>query len=320
MSHNPPHKPTRAQHTARVLANRRLCDEHYRLTLLMPGLAPTRPGQFVEVRCTSGHGGEPTPPVTWGPGEVPALSQGELLGKETLLRRPLGLAGRRETAAGSEIDLIYRTIGTGTHWLARVGPGQALNLLGPLGNAFTIRPGQKRAALVAGGVGIPPMLYLAQALAGAGVATVAFNGARSVNLLPLTIRPGGAPADGRPARCVAEFADLGADAVVTTDDGSAGMKGFVASALDAWLNAGGALPSDTVVYSCGPEAMMKAVAKSCAALGVECQLALERYMGCGLGTCQSCAVKIRDTSPDGWSYKLCCTDGPVFDAGVVIWK
>jgi dihydroorotate dehydrogenase electron transfer subunit len=66
--------------------------------------------------------------------------------------------------------------------------------------------------------------------------------------------------------------------------------------------------------------MMKAVANSCAALGVECQLALERYMGCGLGTCQSCAVKIRDATPDGWSYKLCCTDGPVFDANVVIWK
>ncbi|MCY2931431.1 MAG: dihydroorotate dehydrogenase electron transfer subunit, partial [Planctomycetota bacterium] len=258
------------------------------------------------------------PPVTWGPGETPALSQGELLGKETLLRRPLGLAGRRETTAGSEIDLIYRTIGTGTHWLARVGQGETLNLLGPLGNAFTIRPGQKRAALVGGGVGIPPMLYLAQALADAGVGTVAFNGARSANLLPLTILPGGAPADGRPARCVAEFADRGADAVVTTDDGSAGMKGFVASALEAWLKEAGA--AQTVVYSCGPEAMMKAVAKSCAAAGVECQLALERYMGCGLGTCQSCAVKIRDDSPDGWSYKLCCTDGPVFDANVVIWR
>lgn len=320
MSHATPHNPTRAQHTARVLANRRLCDEHYRLTLLIPGLAPTEPGQFVEVRCTGGHGGEPTPPVTWAPGGSPTLTQGELLGRETLLRRPLGLAARRETPAGSEIDLIYRTIGTGTHWLSRVIAGASLNLLGPLGNAFAIRPGKGRAALVAGGVGIPPMLYLARALAGAGVRTVAFNGARSANLLPLTILPCGAPAEPRPTRCVAEFAECGADAVVTTDDGSAGMKGFVASALEAWLRGGQALPADTVVYSCGPEAMMKAVANSCAALGVECQLALERYMGCGLGTCQSCAVKIRDATPDGWSYKLCCTDGPVFDANVVIWK
>ena len=320
MAHDGTHNTKRAQHTARVLANRRLCDEHFRLTLLVPGLAPTRPGQFVEVRCTSGHGGEAAREVTWSPGETPALSQGELLGKETLLRRPLGLAGRRETPAGSEIDLIYRTIGTGTHWLSRLAAGASVNLLGPLGNAFTIRPGKGRAALVAGGVGIPPMLYLARALAEAGVVAVAFNGARSANLLPLTIASGGAPAEPRPTRCVAEFAQWGTEAVVTTDDGSAGVKGFVASALEAWLNAPEAVPSDTVVYSCGPEAMMKAVAKTCAALGVECQLALERYMGCGLGTCQSCAVKIRDDSPDGWSYKLCCTDGPVFDANLVIWE
>lgn len=320
MAHNGTENTKRAQHTARVLANARLCDEHYRLTLLIPGLAASRPGQFVEVRCTSGHGGQAAREVTWGPGETPTLSQGELLGKETLLRRPLGLAGRRETPAGSEIDLIYRTIGTGTHWLGRLGVGENLSLLGPLGNAFTIRPGQKQAVLVAGGVGIPPMLYQARALADAGVRTVAFNGARSANLLPLTILPCGAPAEPCPTRCVAEFAECGADALVTTDDGSVGMKGFVASALEAWLDASGAAPGETVIYSCGPEPMMKAVAKACLARGIECQLALERYMGCGMGTCQSCAVKIRDTSPDGWSYKLCCTDGPVFDASVVIWK
>jgi len=74
-----------------------------------------------------------------------------------------------------------------------------------------------------------------------------------------------------------------------------------------------------VAYCCGPEALMKAVGEICITRGIECQLALERYMACGMGTCQSCNVRIRDDSTRGWSYKLCCTDGPIFDAREVVW-
>jgi len=319
MSRTVSRKSKRGECFAQVTENRRLCDEHYQLTLWAPNLPATRPGQFVEVRCSRGDRTGRPRVIEWGPGKPPNLIQPELLGTETLLRRPLSLAGRRDAQGGPEIELIYRTIGTGTRWLATVAPGEHLSLLGPLGNGFAIRPDKPFAALVGGGVGIPPMLYLAETLAAAGKRTVAFNGVRSANLLPLTLAPGGAPLDGVPTPCVAEFAARGVAAAVTTDDGSAGMKGSAGEALERWLRKSGLAPYGTVVYGCGPEPMLRAVAEVCADFGIECQLALERYMGCGLGTCQSCVVKIRDNSPAGWSFKLCCSDGPVFDANGIIW-
>ena len=106
---------------------------------------------------------------------------------------------------------------------------------------------------------------------------------------------------------------------IATDDGSLGRAGFVDQAFEHWLDQAGLGAEDLVVYACGPEAMMQAVAEICLLREIECQLALERHMACGMGTCQSCVVKIRDGSDRGWSFKLCCTDGPVFDARDVVW-
>ena len=99
-----------------------------------------------------------------------------------------------------------------------------------------------------------------------------------------------------------------------------GCKGFVTDAFGRWWKGAGISPDELVVYACGPEPMMRTVGETCMAAGIECYLSLERHMACGMGTCQSCIVKIRDDSEQGWSFKLCCTDGPVFDAGDVIWE
>ena len=164
-------------------------------------------------------------------------------------------------------------------------------------------------------------LYLAEALAAAGKKVVAFNGARSASLLPLRLLPTGAVRDdGVPSHSVAEFAAWGVDSAIATDDGSLGFHGLVGEPFKRWLAQLGDDAQSTAVYTCGPEAMMKAVAQIASAAGATCQVSLERHMACGMGTCQSCVVRVRDNEDsDGWRYRLCCTDGPVFDSRLVMW-
>lgn len=293
--------------TAEVLSNRNLCPEHLWITLRMKGGFPsTEAGQFVQVQCRPLDAPAGPTAVEWPDDGPPVLTQAELTGSEPLLRRPLSLAGRRDVSGGVELDIIYRVVGSGTGFLSRLSAGDVVSVLGPLGNAFPISDSKPKAVLVGGGVGIPPMLYLAETLGRVGKETVAFCGARSGHLLPVS-------AD--------DFAQRGAKQIVATDDGTLGVHGLVTDALLHWLHE---QPSDSgglVVYACGPEPMMRSVGDLCLDRGIECYLSLERIMACGMGTCQSCAVKVHDESADaGWRYKLCCSDGPVFPADVLIWE
>ena len=191
--------------------------------------------------------------------------------------------------------------------------------MGPLGKGFRIEPAKGLAVLVGGGVGLPPMLYLAQELAGAGKETFGFFGARTASRLPLKILPGAdVLATGRPTLCVKDLAAWSVPATISTDDGSAGFKGLVSTLLELWMDERCEL-SQTIVYTCGPEPMMRVVAEACIRRKVHCQVSLERHMACGVGTCQSCICKIRADNAAGWVFKLACTDGPVFDASEVIW-
>ena len=305
---------------ATVLANESICDEHFRIVLQAPGFPATSPGQFVQLRCGQPEDNDYAA-VDWPDGEVPAFAQPELVGRQPLLRRPFSIAGRRDLPDGqAELDVIYRVKGVGTRWLSTVRPGESLSVLGPLGNCFEIAADKSTAALIGGGVGIPPLLYLAEALAAAGKDTVAFVGARSANHLPLRLLPTGtARTDGRPSRCIAELAAADVETAVATDDGSLGSAGVVSETFSTWFAEGGIRPEQITVYACGPEPMLEAVALICLAAGIDAQLSLERYMACGMGTCQSCVCKIRDDNPQGWSFKLCCTDGPVFNAADIIW-
>lgn len=305
---------------AEVASNRPICDQHYRLVLRLGSFPPCRPGQFIQLQCR--HMGEQKGinEVDWPQGALPRLHQPELVDKEPLLRRPISLAGRRDVQGLVELDLIYRTIGTGTHWLSSARQGTKLGLMGPLGNAFAIDHPKPLAALIGGGVGIPPMIYLAQALAKANRQVVAFCGIRTRNLLPLKIIDGSQPClRGTPGMCTEEFAAVGAKTVIATDDGSFGYHGLVSEAFEIWTDSVRPAGGDLAVYCCGPEPMMRNIAGFCLKRGYHCQLALERHMACGVGTCQSCVCKMKTTNEQGWEYKLCCTDGPVFDAGDIVW-
>jgi len=323
----------RDQFASTVVENVNLCREHYRLVLRCEAFPATRPGQFVQVACRdTGENYNPESEFEWDEGQPLSPAGAELMQPLAFLRRPFSLAGRRDTANGVELDLIQRIVGVGTDWMSRLKPGDIVDVLGPLGNAFRLPAENEVALMVGGGVGIPPMLYLASALAGRK--GVAFCGALTRDLLPFTIDNAGVPpaADSaEPLMAIAEFARHGLPAVITTDDGSYGFRGFVTQALERYLDkifpGGSSGATKPVIYTCGPELMMKRVAEIAAARGIECQVAVERAMACGMGTCQSCCIRLRrDPARDGaafegkdWIYKLACTDGPVFLGKDLLW-
>ena len=116
---------------------------------------------------------------------------------------------------------------------------------------------------------------------------------------------------------IEEFVKFGLDCHIATDDGSCGFEGFVTDCAEQWLEQPSLKISEGIMYACGPEAMLAAAADLAKRLGLDCQVSMERMMACGIGLCQSCAVKVR-SGQEGSEYKLCCTDGPVFDAKDVI--
>jgi dihydroorotate dehydrogenase electron transfer subunit len=322
-----PTAAARDQFPSKVVENAFLCREHYRLTLQLPEFPPTEPGQFVQVACRDTEiSYSPERELDWVEGEPLGTSGVELMQPLGFLRRPFSLAGRSDGPEGVRLELIHRIVGVGTQWMSELAVGQTLDVLGPLGNRFRLPAGDEVPLLVGGGVGIPPMLYLARKLV--GKKGVAFCGALTRDLLPLTITdaPAAPSQDStEPLDNIDEFARYGVGAVITTDDGSYGFRGFVTQALERYLDRRqGGTP---VIYTCGPEGMMKRVAEIAGMRGIECQVAVERAMACGMGTCQSCCIRLRrDPARDGrafegkdWIYKLACTDGPVFLGKDLLW-
>jgi dihydroorotate dehydrogenase electron transfer subunit len=305
---------------SRVVANRRLCREHYRLTFRLPDLAPARPGQFVHINPEQALEHEYRT-FEWQPGQT--RSDWLCEARKPMLRRAFSIAALERKADGVYVDVIYRVVGTATRWMQSLSEDEPISVLGPLGNTFPVHDAKPVAWLVAGGVGLPPMLWLAEALQTANKRTVAFCGAQTADLLPLSLDANAPPAvdAARATRTAIEFAREAIPVVLSTDDGSLGFHGHVGAALTAYHDANPTASDEAVVYTCGPERMMEFVAEYCLARKIECHVCMERAMACGTGTCQSCVVEVRDQSdPAGWRYQLCCTDGPVFDARRIMWK
>jgi dihydroorotate dehydrogenase electron transfer subunit len=324
----------RGRYAARVISNARICTDHYKLVLAVANFPPSAPGQFVQIACADDTADAPAyVEREWTLRTAPA--DPDFLAPRAYLRRPFSIAGRRDRPGEgdglSEIDIIHRVVGKGTRYLESLATDAEVSLLGPLGNGFPIDSDIDLALLVGGGVGIPPMFYLAETLHARATRAVAFVGAQRKDLVPLTISPcSPAPsADGSPVLNATEFADYGFPTVVTTDDGSLGMQGFVTAALRKLLHERSQKPEarsqKTAVFCCGPTPMMRATAKVAEEFSIPCLVSLEQPMACGMGTCQSCVIRWKGfpQSPaikDGeWIYKLTCTDGPVFDSRELVW-
>lgn len=274
----------------------------------------TVPGQFLQIRCAEEH------PVTdhevrWPADGFPSLGAA-WREPRAFLRRPFSIADDwREPDGGAHLLVLVHVVGPGTRWLARRRQGEPVNLTGPLGRGFSLPARDTPVVLVGGGVGIPPLLYLSRRLSQGGHSdvTVIF-GATTRARLPVALR--GQPAsDGTPRPCVDLPAGAAFPAIVTTDDGSLGLPGIVTDGLTAWWKRRKIRPAAGArVYACGPEPMLRAVARVTRRLGLDCELCIERQMGCGLGACLSCVVRRRDpAAPQGWRWALACQEGPVFE-------
>jgi dihydroorotate dehydrogenase electron transfer subunit len=231
-------------------------------------------------------------------------------------RRPGGGPGR------VRIEILVRGVGTGSRFLQARPVGSSLNVVGPLGNAFTAPADDRRCILVGGGCGVAPIFGLSDYLAAAGRPCVFILGAASLDDMPATFKGRPAPTGDRIELCdtIEEVGARGIEPILATDDGSAGFHGTAAQALEAYLSGRGGGAS-AALYGCGPMPMLKALAEIARRRGLPCQVSLERFMGCGIGVCLSCATKRRDaTSDKGWTFRLTCREGPVVDASDMIWE
>ena len=249
----------------KVLEVTQLPSGGWTMTVESHGIAEqiSAPGQFLHIKCGHSH----------------------------LLRRPISICNW--SAQRDLIRVVFEVRGKGTQWLARRKVGDSLDVLGPLGNGFSVRP-EGKYLLVGGGIGVPPLLGCVVQGSRNCTAVLGFRSARHAMLLE-------------------EFGQACPGGVrLATDDGSLGYHGFVDVLVRQELEKDNAF---TGVLACGPKPMLKNVAKVAAEYGVPCQVSLEERMACGVGACLGCAVQMADGT-----MKHVCKDGPVFDAKEVDWN
>ena len=305
---------------AQVKTNRALCREHFVVSFTVPSFHAATPGQFVHLGA-DGEDHANGANVTASCARPNASSSGQGFAAP-FLRRAFSIAGLRQAGEGIEIDVLYRTVGVGTHWLAALQPGDAISVMGPLGTGFAKPDPKSRVLLVAGGVGLPPLQWLAESVRHRGGRALGVSGAVSADLVAVP-----------KAQCVSAIGDLRVALeatssphdssppwLIATDDGTHGFHGNAVDALGAVYDRFRSSLAGWTVCTCGPEAMMRAVSEFCLKQSIPCFACLERAMSCGTGTCQSCVVALDDDQdPQGWRYRLCCIDGPVFDSSRVRW-
>jgi len=300
---------------ATVLSNRRIGECFWRMDLEFAGdgakaFAKFHPGQFIEVDVSEVG----LPPEDQIPAELRDVCR-----RNVLLRRPFSFADVTAETGRTTAELLYCVLGPASVRMTTLRTGDSVSVIGPLGNGFSTPRHKQLALLVVGGMGAPPIRCLAKRLRAEypEMKVIAFVGAKSAAALPFEGDLGGISTD--VDSIIPAFAKFGIPAAVATDDGSAGYHGFVTERLAKWLDEQKDWsPKDTILYACGPEPMLAAVAQIAEQRGIDCQVSMERRMACGIGLCQSCAVECRVEGSQETVYQLCCQDGPVFDARTVL--
>ncbi len=275
--------------TVAVIENRSLTGGHYLLSLDAPRQAPSvRPGQFAMVR---------------------------ILGRsDVLLRRPMSIfdvravngGPARQTPEPRILQLLFKIVGRGTRLMGELKPGDKVGLLAPLGHGFFEEEYLPRAHAcdeilhVAGGIGIAALLLPAKQLAGAGFKQRLFFGARTKDDLV------GAE----------EFKPLVRAMLLATENGAAGYRGFVTRPLEDYLTKH--TNKKFLLLACGPGAMLRATVELAKRFRHPCLVSMENRMGCGLGVCLGCSIRVQGTGHE--AYQRVCTEGPVFWAEKIIWE
>jgi dihydroorotate dehydrogenase electron transfer subunit len=213
-------------------------------------------------------------------------------GDEPLLRRPISI----HSVSGKTVEFLYDVVGKGTEILSGARVGESIDIIGPLGAGFSLVPGP--AIVVAGGIGVAPLFFLAQKLVKMKkTVTVLIGGRTKTHVL-----------------CAKDFKALGCVVKIATDDGSGGHHGRVTELLEVVLSKPSAMSHEPrAIYACGPHPMLKALAQVAQRKGVSAQVSLETHMACGIGACLGCVVNTVS------GFKRVCKEGPVFGAREIIW-
>ena len=254
------------QEDCSILENQNIAPEYFKMKLSTKDIGKTaKPGQFVQIKVSDTN----TP----------------------LLRRPLSLHKIRKDS----IEIIYRVVGKGSDILSKRIKGEKLNVIGALGNGFSIVKG-KTAVLISGGCGTAPLYALEETLKKEKIDTHFFLGAKTSDLI----------------LCSADFTKIGTKLYISTDDGSSGEKSTISALYSSHLDR--IDPEKSVIYACGPKPMLRAVAEIAIEKNIPAQLSLEEHMACGIGACLGCVVETINGN------KRVCKDGPVFESKELIWK
>ena len=289
---HPAHRGSICLEDAAVLSHQAFDAGQWVLRLQAPKCAArARPGSFVHLRCDD---------------DIP-------------MRRPLSIM--RADPAEGWIDVLYKVVGAGLAALARRKPGDVLSVLGPIGQGFVAHPERPRPLLLGGGVGIPPMVFLAESLLAdrrAAWQPLVLMGSEIP--FPFRTRPSTILVPGIPAgtiACMPLLDGWGVPSRLASRSGLPGcFDGFVTELADAWLGAlDTSARAEVEVFACGPTPMLEACARLARRHGLPCQVSLEEFMACAVGGCAGCTVRV--TTADGPAMKRVCVDGPVFDAATV---
>jgi len=208
------------------------------------------------------------------------------------LRRPVSICGI-DRQKGT-LRIVFEIRGAGTAEIARLNQGELIDILAPLGHGFTVDESFGKVVLIGGGIGTPPMLPLAQAYREKATVISGFRNSGAVILQE-------------------DLRKTGAETVLCTDDGSAGIHGFVTEPFGEIAKNG----SVDMVYACGPMPMLKNIAGICRENNIKCEISLEERMACGIGACLGCACRTLRNDEEYFAHV--CKDGPVFRAEEVIW-
>ena len=236
-------------------------------------------------------------------------------GGNTLLRRPLSYL--RSSKEDGTVEFMYKTVGHGLESLSQLKKGDEIKIMGPIGNGFTIPSGKKSAILIGGGVGIPPVLFMGEEIKkiNGGIDLVAFFGSE----IPFPfetcdsdlVMPG---LDFSVNKTIDDMEKLGIPCRLSSQAGYEGCHlGYVTELAKSFIETlSDGEKTETIIYACGPESMLKAVAKLAKDDQLDCVLSLEEYMACAIGGCAGCTVRVLEDGHE--RMKRVCVDGPVFDA------
>jgi dihydroorotate dehydrogenase electron transfer subunit len=315
-----------------VTARRALGHKFVCLTLAAPPDWESLPGQFINVLCESdvrALAASEGRPLDDSCDLWPRTTGLEIARRWPVVRRPYSVSRIIRERDRLGIEILVRAVGSGSRFIQSRPLGSSMNVVGPLGNHFTAPEDDRLCILVGGGCGVAPIFGLADYRVDAGKRCLCFFGASDLADMAATFREPPAPTGDRivPTDLVSEFARIGIRTVVATEDGGAGFHGLVTVALRTYLGDArtgrfGRLRAGEplALYGCGPTPMLEVLSEMAIERRVPCQLSLERFMGCGIGVCLSCAMKRRDAASEkGWTYRLTCRDGPVVEAGEIVW-